>query len=88
MRLVSFLRNGCVSFGSVEGDSVLDFGAIVPPGSTLRDFLPLGLPVWQALAREVTSKDRIALSRVTLLAPVPNARRYLALGGNYASHAA
>ncbi|HVW71474.1 MAG TPA: fumarylacetoacetate hydrolase family protein [Steroidobacteraceae bacterium] len=88
MRLVSFLRNGLASFGCVEGDAVLDFGATAPANATLRDYLPLGLPVWKALAGAVGSRDRVPLSQVTLLAPVPNARKFLALGGNYAAHAA
>jgi 2-keto-4-pentenoate hydratase/2-oxohepta-3-ene-1,7-dioic acid hydratase in catechol pathway len=88
MKLVSFLRGQRASFGCVEAGEVLDFGASAPVGATLRDYLPLGLPVWKALAGAVTPKDRIALREVTLLAPVPNARKFLALGGNYESHLA
>lgn len=87
MRLVSFLRDGRPSFGCVEGDRILDFGPQHDPTTTLRDILPDGLPAWRALADGVAAADRVSLADHVLLAPVPNARKYLALGGNYASHA-
>ncbi len=88
MKLASFLRDGAASFGCVEGDEVLDFGPALAPGTTLRDCLPAGLPHWRALAAAVAAKDRVALADVKLLAPIPNARKVLGLGGNYAAHAA
>jgi 2-keto-4-pentenoate hydratase/2-oxohepta-3-ene-1,7-dioic acid hydratase in catechol pathway len=88
MKLASFLRDGKASFGCVEGEMVLDFGPALPPGTTLRDCLPHGLAHWQALVSAVPASDRIALASVKLLAPIPNARKVLGLGGNYAAHAA
>lgn len=88
MKLASFLRDGVATFGCVEGDELLDFGPLLAPGVTLRDILPAGLPVWQALAAAVPAQDRLRLEPALLLAPVPNARKFLGLGGNYAAHAA
>lgn len=88
MRLVSFLRDGVASYGCVEGDAILDFGGLLPPGGSLRDCLPGGLALWRALADAVGTKDRIAFDPGLLLAPVPNARKFLGLGGNYAAHKA
>lgn len=87
MRLVSFLRGGAASFGCVEGEAILDFGPYAEPGATLRDCLPGGLALWRSLAAKVGSGDRVPRADVILLAPVPNARKFLSLGGNYASHA-
>ena len=88
MRLASFLRDGVTTFGCVEADELLDFGPLLAPGTTLRDCLPAGLAVWQALAAAVPARDRLRLEPALLLAPVPNARKFLGLGGNYAAHAA
>lgn len=88
MKLVSFLREGVRTYGCVEDDEFLDFGPYGPPGATLRSILPDGLARWRELAGMVTARDRLPFARGALVAPVPNARKYLALGGNYASHAA
>lgn len=87
MRLVSFRRGDGTSFGCVEGDEILDFGPSQPAGTTLRDCLPGGLPLFRALVDAVSRDDRLPFDRSLLLAPIPNARKYLGLGGNYASHA-
>ena len=87
MRLISFVRNGEATFGCVEDDQALDFRAAGAPFPSLRDCLPSGLELWRSLAAAVTAKDRVPLAGVTLLAPVPDARNYLALGGNYRAHA-
>lgn len=88
MKLVSFLRDGTASFGCLEGGMIWDFGPGVAPGTTLRDCLPGGLAYWQSLAADVAPKDRVPLADVVLTAPIPNARKFLGLGGNYTSHAA
>ncbi len=92
MKLVSFLRDGHASFGAsfgcVEDGQVLDFANVADGYRSLLECLPGGLPLWRSLANRVASEDRVPLADVTLLAPVPNARKFLALGGNYASHAA
>lgn len=86
MKLATFERDGKVSFGSVRDGLVFDFRASVGPGETLRDYLPAGLSVWQGMEDAALRDDRVPLDAVKLLAPVPNARKYLGLGGNYSSH--
>ena len=87
MRLISFLRDGRTAFGCIEGDHALDFRAAGAPFASLRDCLPGGLDLWRSLAAAVTDEDRVPLDQVELIAPVPDARNYLALGGNYRAHA-
>jgi 2-keto-4-pentenoate hydratase/2-oxohepta-3-ene-1,7-dioic acid hydratase in catechol pathway len=86
MRLVSFRRDGTVSFGCLEDGIVRDFGPYVAPGTVLRDCLPVGLPLLGALRDAVRDHDMIPLHADMLLAPIPAPRKFLALGGNYASH--
>jgi len=88
MKLVSFVRDGRPTFGCAEGDELLDFGPQLGPSTSLRDILPGGLPLWSVLASGVAAPDRVAFDREALLAPVPNARKFLSLGGNYAAHLA
>lgn len=87
MRLVTFHHQGRTGFGCVEGDRVLDFA---PHGEarSLRDCLPLGIEEWRRLADAARGSGSLALADVRLTAPIPDARKFLALGGNYASHAA
>jgi len=87
MRLVTFAHEGGTGFGCVEGDRVLDFSSHGPARS-LRECLPLGLEGWQVLADQARGKTDFAFDAVRLMAPIPDARKFLALGGNYASHTA
>lgn len=88
MKLVSFRRDGVPTFGCVEDQAFLDFGALLGPHVTLRDTLPAGLALWRALASAVPTADRLPFRAEDLLPPIPNPRKFLGLGGNYASHAA
>jgi 2-keto-4-pentenoate hydratase/2-oxohepta-3-ene-1,7-dioic acid hydratase in catechol pathway len=88
MKLISFVRGGRNTFGCVEGGLALDFAACNSVRSTLRECLPLGLAYLQSLAAQVAPEDKVVLSSIRLRAPIPDAPKYLGLGGNYASHAA
>lgn len=88
MKLISFLRSGRPAFGCAVGDEALDFSPQCVPGTSLRDCLPLGLSHLKELEARVSPSDRMSLASVRLQAPIPDPHKYLALGGNYASHAA
>lgn len=87
MKLISFIRNGQTGFGCVEDNEVWDFSRHVRIGETLKDCLPHGLDYLRELAGRVRAQDRAQLVDVELLAPIPHPRKFLGLGGNYASHA-
>lgn len=86
MKLISFIRDGRESFGCVEEDRVFDFGPYLGPGATLRAYLPLGLALFRLVRDAVRPADILPLDRAMLRAPVPDARKFLSLGGNYAGH--
>jgi 2-keto-4-pentenoate hydratase/2-oxohepta-3-ene-1,7-dioic acid hydratase in catechol pathway len=86
MRIVSFRRDGQVSYGMLDGDSVVDLPALdhrLPP--VLRDALPVlgGGYVPPAGARQAVS-----LSEVTVLPVIPDPQKIICIGVNYADHAA
>ena len=65
--------------GIVEGDEILDLGTMEPV-----DLLTAGPDTVRAAARD--TRTRYLLDEVELLAPVPNPRKFLAIGINYADH--
>jgi len=91
MKLVSMLRDGRAAVGVLaDEETVVDLSAAAPdlPRGMCR-FLGAG---GEALsrAREALSgeRGRLRLAEQTLLAPIPKPRKFLAVGLNYADHAA
>jgi 2-keto-4-pentenoate hydratase/2-oxohepta-3-ene-1,7-dioic acid hydratase in catechol pathway len=90
MKLVTFSCRGHLSIGKIVGDQVVDLPASdtnIP--TTMRAFLEGGAAMMQR-ARDV-SADKCPtwpLADVRLEAPVPNPSKFLAIGMNYAKHAA
>ncbi len=83
MRLVSFTtKSGQTSYGTVEGDTVLDAGAV------LKDrFSDLRAVLENDAVQELAGKgEPIALADVTLLPPIGNPEKILCVGLNYLSH--
>lgn len=90
MPLAVFSQGGARRLGKVFGDSLVDLGVAAPdlPDNVI-DFLKGGdavLAVYDAVGEDAPGK--IALSEVTLHAPVPNPEKFLAIGMNYGEHAA
>lgn len=88
MKLVTYQYQGTVSIGKVEGDQVIDLprnDPNLPP--TMMALLQAG-PDAMRRARAVRGKHAVALSEVTLLAPLPNPSKFLAIGMNYRKHVA
>ncbi|TML87406.1 MAG: fumarylacetoacetate hydrolase family protein [Actinobacteria bacterium] len=87
MRLVTFRGPDGPHVGTVAGDEVVDVSAT-------RTDLPRDMAALLALGPEaldvVRAADgpRLALSAVTLTAPVPRPPKFLAIGLNYAAHVA
>ena len=90
MKLVTFLCCGHLSIGKVIGNQVVDLPASDPTlPSTMRELLSGGAAMMQR-ARDVNTDcgPTFPLADVRLEAPVPNPSKYLAIGMNYAKHAA
>ena len=75
MRIVTFSRNGVVGHGTLAGDRV----RVYPSARSAVD-LAMG-------AANHPAGDEIALSGVTLLAPVPRPGKVVCIGLNYRAHA-
>src|SRR5262245_9102863 len=88
MKLVTFTHAGRTRIGIVLGAEVCDVAA---RGAVPADMIALlaGGADWLEAARAaVGSAPRLALGEVHLEAPVPRPPKYLAIGLNYADHAA
>lgn len=90
MKLVTYRHNGRSSIGKIEGDSIVDLpGADPSLPTTMLALLQAGPDAMaRARAADGGAKHTIALSAATLLAPVPNPSKYLAIGMNYKKHVA
>jgi 2-keto-4-pentenoate hydratase/2-oxohepta-3-ene-1,7-dioic acid hydratase in catechol pathway len=89
MPLAFFSDGGARRLGKIFGDSLVDL-AVAAPGlpDNVIDFLKGGdesLAAFRAVGEDAAG--RIALSDVTLHAPVPNPEKFLAIGMNYREHA-
>lgn len=83
MRLVSFTtKSGQKSYGTVEGDIVLDAGAVLK-----ERFSDLRAVLEKNAVQELAGRgEAIALTDVTLLPPIGNPEKILCVGLNYTSH--
>lgn len=86
MRIARFVDpEGAVRFGLVEGAELLAIRA--PPAAALEDWLPNLDEMRRDIERKARrDSERLALSDVTLLAPLSRPSKFLGIGGNYASH--
>ena len=91
MKLVSMLRDGRAAIGVlVDGETVVDLSVAAPelPGGMCK-FLAAGEEAMEAARRAAAAgAGRAPLAAQKLLAPVPRPRKFLAIGLNYADHAA
>ncbi len=89
MKLATFTHAGRQRIGVVEGDEVCDVGAV--DASLPTDMIALlsgGRDARDAARKAAARAPRLALAEVHLDAPVPKPPKLLAVGLNYASHAA
>ena len=90
MRLASFSFEDRVSVGVVVGDEVVDLYLAAPDAPhDMCDFLAMGEDA-RIMAEMAVERggNRRPLSDVQLLSPVPNPKKFLAVGLNYADHIA
>lgn len=85
MKLLSYKYNGQVQIGALLGEHIVPAGAELP--GNMLDFLAAGAPATQALQTLIAADgNRIGLSEVQLLAPIPRPGKLLGVGLNYADH--
>jgi 2-keto-4-pentenoate hydratase/2-oxohepta-3-ene-1,7-dioic acid hydratase in catechol pathway len=89
MKLVRYTYDGVTTIGAVDGDRVVALEALDPCApASIRDVLAAGPALLGRLGQAVRdAKDGVPLARVKLEAPIPDARKYLAIGMNYQDHA-
>ena len=88
MKIATFTHRGAQRVGIVDGAEVCDVSA---GGGVPRDVIDLlagGAAALDALRKAAATAPRLPLADVHLDAPVPRPRKFLAIGLNYAEHAA
>ena len=84
MKLASFKFNNTESFGVVEGEEVVDIGAVLTQFANLDAFIAAGMPI----GGSTSSAPRIAASRVEWLPVIRNPGKIFCIGLNYRDHVA
>ena len=89
MKLARYTHDGVTTIGAVDGDRVVALKVLDPSApASIRDVLAAGPTLLRRLEQAVRdAKDGVPLARVKLEAPIPDARKYLAIGMNYQDHA-
>jgi 2-keto-4-pentenoate hydratase/2-oxohepta-3-ene-1,7-dioic acid hydratase in catechol pathway len=90
MRLVTFSHGGSTRIGVVVDDGVVDLASAVPAlPREMTAFLALGAPALAQATRAASAAGpKLALADVMLEAPILRPPKFLAIGLNYADHAA
>lgn len=88
-RYSSDTRDSRITIGAVQGDRVYDIVQLVPEAPrSIRELLAAGAPLRTRIDEALrTATGGVPLAAVRLLAPVPDAQKYLAIGMNYHDHA-
>jgi len=89
MKLARYTFNGHTTIGVVQADQVIDIEQLDPEAPrTIRELLALGVAGRQRIAAGLRGRPvGRPLAQVRLEAPIPDARKYLAIGMNYHDHA-
>jgi len=89
MKLVTFTHEDRTRIGVVDGESVVDLSLAAPDlPQEMVAFLEAGPRALQAAYAAAGGSPRLALSDVTLEAPILRPPKFLAVGLNYADHVA
>ncbi|MFC0307837.1 fumarylacetoacetate hydrolase family protein [Rhizorhabdus histidinilytica] len=90
MKIVTFRDGGRVGYGVVEDREIVDISILPHAPLHVRALLDAHGDALEPALRALTAAatTRLRLDAVRLLAPIPNPRKFLSLGGNYASHLA
>ena len=96
MKLVTYQSNGQTALGALVQEKVVSLTALLARGSAsspvdMIDLLSAGSDALKSVGdavHTVDTENAIPLDQVTLLPPVPRPGKVIALGRNYAAHAA
>ncbi|MBY0277321.1 fumarylacetoacetate hydrolase family protein [Candidatus Binatia bacterium] len=88
MKIATFTHDGRRRIGVVEGAEIVDASASGAAPSDMIALLAGGTAALDALRKAAAGAPRLALADVHLDAPVPEPRKFLAIGLNYAGHVA
>ncbi len=84
MKLTTFIHNNLTKMGAAVGDHIVDGSCIA---NNMIDFLAGGEAALSAMRNLIDSeRQRIQLTDVILLAPIPRPGKFLGIGLNYADH--
>jgi 2-keto-4-pentenoate hydratase/2-oxohepta-3-ene-1,7-dioic acid hydratase in catechol pathway len=87
MKLASFMLDGAVCIGAVIDSEIVVATGHLAHAETMMQFLASGAAGLAALnALVVSGKQRVALSQVRLLSPIPRPGKFLGVGLNYPDH--
>lgn len=88
MKIISFEHRGRSSYGTVQGESVLDLGALFASRApSLRGLLQAGL-LPEAISAARTDRGSLDLADLRLQPVVPDPGKIVCIGLNYADHVA
>lgn len=89
MKLARFTKDGRTAIGVVRGNEVFDLRDLVPGApASISAVLAAGTDLRQRMVAALAQASRgHALNDVHLEAPLPESRKYLAIGMNYEDHA-
>jgi acylpyruvate hydrolase len=85
MRIVSFRRDGKISYGLLERDEIADLPGLDPQ---LPPALNGALPTLRGYVPPAGTRKTVSQSDVTLLPVIPSPQKIICIGVNYADHAA
>lgn len=87
MKLVTFSYKNLTHIGAIIEDTVVDSTGSIDIPDNMLDFLAAGDTAKEAMQSLIESGyNRIPLSQVTLLAPIPRPGKFLGISLNYADH--
>jgi 2-keto-4-pentenoate hydratase/2-oxohepta-3-ene-1,7-dioic acid hydratase in catechol pathway len=89
MKLARYSSDNRTTIGALKGDRVHDIAQLVPEAPrSIRELLAAGAPLRTRIDEALrTATGGVPLAAVRLLAPIPDAQKYLAIGMNYHDHA-
>ena len=85
LKWLSFVHNGRATYGIVQGNGVVDVGAMEPQAKTLKDLIASGRLAAAGAAAAASSAD-LPLAGLRYLPVVTNPDKILCVGLNYKAH--
>lgn len=85
MKLCRFSHAGTIRLGKIIGDRVIDLSVVARPDASMRRLIT-ALPGLNAALRAL-QEPAFDIAHVSLLAPIDDPQKFLAIGMNYRAHA-